>query len=178
MASRTWKADMKHSLSIRSIAFFTLFGVMMFAAKMAMAQLPNIEPVSLLVMLLAVCCGFPGLYAVYLYIACEFLIWGVGLWSVCYLYIFLMLFALAVLFQNVQSPLFWAALSGGFGLLFGLFCAPVYWVAGGWAAAVSWWIAGIPMDLIHAAGNFLIALTLFRPLRRHLLRLNRRYGIF
>ncbi len=31
-----------------------------------------------------------------------------------------------------------------FGLLFGMLCAPVYAVTGGWAFAVSWWISGIP----------------------------------
>ena len=53
--------------SIREVALFAMLGAMIFAAKMAMAQFPNIEPVSLLVMLLAVCFGWKGLYAVYLY---------------------------------------------------------------------------------------------------------------
>ena len=71
---------MKH-ISVRDLALFSLLGATVFAAKMAMAALPNIEPVSLLVMLLAVCFGWRGLYAVALYVALEFCVWGFGLWS-------------------------------------------------------------------------------------------------
>lgn len=162
---------------VRQIALFSLLGGLMFTAKMAMAQLPNIEPVSLLVMLFAVCFGWQGLYAVFLYVLLELAMWGVGLWNVCYLYIWLLLFAAARLLREMDSALGWAALSGGFGLLFGALCAPVYWATGGWAFAVSWWVSGLPMDLLHGAGNFVIALALFRPLRCLLDKLSRRYGI-
>jgi energy-coupling factor transport system substrate-specific component len=30
----------------------------------------------------------------------------------------------------------------------------------------SWWIAGIPFDLIHGAANFVIMLLLYKPTRR------------
>jgi hypothetical protein len=33
------------------------------------------------------------------------------------------------------------------------------------------------MDLVHGVGNFVIALVLFRPLRRWIARLNRWYGL-
>ena len=65
----------------------------------------------------------------------------------------------------MESPLGWALLSAGFGLAFGLLCAPVSLFMGGWAYAVSWWISGIPFDLMHCAGNFVMALLLFKPLR-------------
>ena len=147
---------------------------MTFALKMAMAQLPNIEPVSLMVMLAAVCFGWRGLYAVYLYVFLEFTVWGVGLWNINYLYVWLVLFAAARLLRRVESPLMWAALSGCFGLLFGALCALVYWVTGGWAFAVR--VAGIPMDLFHGAGNFVVALALFRPLRKALSVFQKRYA--
>lgn len=156
----------------RRAALFGMLGAVLFAAKMAMAGLPNIEPVSLLVMLYAVCFGWRGLYAVLLYVLLEFAAWGVGLWSVCYLYVWPLLFCLARRLRRMESPFGWAALSGCFGLLFGALCAPVCWIAGGWAAAVSWWISGLPFDLLHGAGNFALALVLFRPLRRWLARLS------
>lgn len=163
---------MKESFPRRA-ALFGLLGAVLFAAKTAMAHLPNIEPVSLLVMLFAVCFGWQGLCAVYLYVLLECSLWGLGLWSVCYLYVWLLLFALARLLRPMKSPFGWAALSGCFGLLFGALCAPVYWLTGGWAFAVSWWISGLPMDLLHGAGNFVIALALFQPLRTWITRLSR-----
>ena len=73
--------------------------------------------------------------------------------------------------KGLEIPLGWALLSGAFGLLFGLLCAPVYACTGGPAFAVSWWISGIPYDLLHCGGNFFLALTLFAPLRKLLGRL-------
>lgn len=160
----------------RQAALFSLLGAVLFAGKMAMAGLPNIEPVSLLVMLYAVCFGWRGLYAVCVYVLLEFAVWGVGLWSVCYLYVWPLLFCLARWLRPMESSLGWAALSGCFGLLFGALCAPVWWVTGGWASAVSWWVSGLPFDLLHGSGNFALALVLFKPLRRWLDRLGRQYG--
>lgn len=164
-------------LSPREVALYAILGALMFAAKMAMAQLPNIEPVSLMVMLLAVCFGWRGLYAVYLYIFLEFAVWGMDLWSACYLYVWLVLFCFARLLRRMQSALGWAVLAGFFGLLFGALCALTYWVVGGWAAAVTWWISGIPMDILHGAGNFAIALILFKPLRQLTEKLKTQYGV-
>ena len=61
------------------------------------------------------------------------------------------------------------------GLFFGLLCAPVQFFIGGWAYAVSWWISGIPFDLSHCAGNFAMALLLYRPCRRVLEELVKRH---
>ena len=52
--------------------------------------------------------------------------------------------------------------------------APVYLFTGGPAFAVSWWLSGIPFDLFHCAGNFFMALVLFRPLRTLLQRMYQR----
>ena len=162
-------------LSLRELALLAILGAMTFAAKLVMAGFPNIEPVSLLVMLFSVCIGWKGLYAVAVYVALEFAMWGWGLWSFCYLYVWLILFCLARLLREMEHPLGWAMLSGGFGLCFGALCSLAYWISGGWAAALSWWISGIPADLIHCGGNFVIALLLFCPLRRVLNRLLSEY---
>lgn len=103
----------------------------------------------------------------------EILIWGLGFWNLCYTYVWLVLVVLAMLFRKMESPLGWAVLSGAFGLSFGALCALVYWVTGGWAFALSWWVSGIPFDLLHCAGNFAMALVLFRPCRQVLTRLMR-----
>ncbi len=148
-----------------------MLGSLTFAAKVAMAGLPNIEPVSLFIMLFAVVFGKKCIYPIYTYVVMEFLCYGIHLWSINYLYVWLILAAGAWLLRSVKNPFVWALLSGGFGLLFGLFCAPVYLVSGGIGYAVSWWISGVPFDLLHAGGNFVMALVLFVPLRKLLTRL-------
>ena len=161
----------KTVLTLRQTVLFAMLGAFTFAAKVAMAGLPNIEPVSLFVMLFAVTFGLKALYPMYTYVALEFLFYPANLWNINYLYIWLILALSAWGMRKVKNPVFWALLSGGFGLMFGMLCAPVDVFVGGFAYAAGKWVNGIPFDLLHGAGNFVIALTLFVPLRTLLARL-------
>lgn len=143
-----------------------MLGAVTFGAKVAMAGLPNIEPVSLLVMLFAVVFGWKALYPIYLYVLLEILLYGINLWNINYLYVWAILAMAAMAMKRLKNPLWWALLSGLFGLLFGFLCCPVYAVMGGFGYAIRWWLAGLPFDYLHAAGNFFIALVLFVPLRK------------
>lgn len=140
-----------------------------------MSGLYNIEPVSLMVMLMAVTFGWKALYPVYLYVLMEVMLYGINLWNINYLYIWTVLAVAAILMRRLQHPLWWALLSGVFGLAFGLLCSPVYIALGGVDYALRWWLAGIvPADVLHGAGNFVIALILFVPLRKLLKKLYQR----
>ena len=153
-------------LTIRELALFSVLGALTFGAKYVMAFLPNIEPVSLMVMLFAVVFGKKGLYPVYLYVAMEILFYGLGLWNINYLYVWAVLAVAAYLLRKMESPLGWAMVSGVFGLLFGVLCGIVDIFIGGFPYAVTKWISGIPFDIMHCAGNFAIALLLFKPMRQ------------
>lgn len=156
---------MDKNLTLRQIAIFGLLGALTFGLKVVMAWLPNIEPVSLLVMLYAVVFGRKSLYPIYVYVIMEILLYGIGTWNIMYLYIWALL-ALGAWFMRKQTRrLAWALLSGSFGLLFGLLCMPVDVFIGGFGYAISKWASGIAFDLAHCAGNFVIALLLFCPLR-------------
>lgn len=155
------------------MVLFGMLGSLTFAAKYAMAVLPNIEPVSLCVMLYAAVFGKKAVWPIGIYVAMEFLFYGLGLWNLNYLYIWGILGLGAYLFREMQEPLGWAILSGTFGLLFGALCGIVDVFVGGLGYAVSKWISGIPFDLLHCGGNFAMALLLFAPLRRLLERLYR-----
>lgn len=158
-------------ITVRELALFSVLGALTFAAKYVMAMLPNIEPVSLMVMLFAVVFGRKCLYPVYLYVAMEILFFGLGLWNVNYLYVWLILAVAAYLLRRMESPLGWAMVSGVFGLLFGALCGIVDIFIGGFPYAVTKWISGIPFDIMHCAGNFAIALLLFKPMRQLMERL-------
>ena len=148
-----------------------MLGAITFAAKVVMMVLPNIEPVSLMVILFTLTFGRKALYPIYIYVVLEFLLYGFNLWSINYLYVWAILAFVAWILHKHSNPLMWAIVSGSFGLLFGLLCAPVYLFTGGAAFAVSWWISGIPFDLLHCAGNFVMAIVLFTPLHKLLNRL-------
>jgi energy-coupling factor transport system substrate-specific component len=142
-----------------------------FGAKWVMAPLPNIEPVSLMVMLFGVVFGWKALFPVAVYVMAEILFYGLGPWNFNYLYVWLLLAAVAMLLRRVKNPLLWATVSGFFGLMFGALCAPVDVFIGGVGYAAGKWVSGIPFDLLHCVGNFFMALLLFVPLRKLITRL-------
>lgn len=164
-------------LSVKGIVILGLLGTLLFVAKLALAGLPNIELVSLLVMVYTTVFGRRALYPIYTYVALECLIFGIHFWTVSYLYVWAFLAFLSWLLRGMGNPLGWALLSGAFGLFFGAQCALVYLVTGGWAAALCWWVTGIPFDVLHCAGNFALALVLFVPCQRILIRLSAQMGL-
>ncbi len=162
---------MDKKISLRELILFGILGALTFAMKFVMAGLPNIEPVSLSLLVFGAVFGWKALYPAYVYVAMEILYFGLGTWNICYLYIWAVLVAAAVLLRKMDSNLGWAVLSGAFGLLFGALCALVDVFIGGFGYALSKWVSGIPFDIAHCAGNFCIALVLFMPLRKLLERL-------
>lgn len=142
-----------------------MLAAMTFGAKVAMSALPNIEPVSLMILLFGAVFGWKALFPTYVYVLAEILFYGLETWNINYLYIWAILAVVAVLLHGIRHPLGWALVSGVYGLAFGALCAPVDAVIGGWGYAATKWVSGIPFDIAHCAGNFVIALLLFAPLR-------------
>lgn len=163
---------MKHSkLTIREVVLFGVLGALTFALQVAMSGLPNIEPVSLLVMLFAVTFGWKALYPVYVFVTMEIFFYGINTWNIYYLYVWTVLAVAAIFLRKTEHPLAWAILSAVFGLLFGALCAIADVFIGGFSYAIAKWVSGIPFDIAHCGGNFVIALLLFAPLRKLFARL-------
>lgn len=158
------KQSTRRDNPIKTQLVLALFAAVMTASQVAMASLPNIEIVSFLVILLGLFYGFKALEAIYIFVLLEGLIYGFGMWWFSYLYVWLILFAATQIFRKVDSALFWAAISGAFGLLFGTFCSLPTFITGGFAAGIAWIASGLVFDVIHAVGNFVIMLLLYRPM--------------
>lgn len=143
-----------------------LFAAVLFAGQVALASVPNVEIVSLLVILYTLALGRRVLFVIYTFVLLEGIFYGFGIWWVSYLYVWPLLALVTLAFRRVDSLLFFSILSGFFGLFFGALCAIPYLFAGGAAAAFAYWISGLPFDLIHCGGNFAVCLVLYKPLRR------------
>ena len=149
---------------LRELLLLALLGAMMMATQVALAALPNIHLVAVFVILAALLFGWKCLFSVYIFVLLEGLVYGFSMWFVNYLYVWTVLALIAVLFRKNRSRWFWGAVAGIFGLLFGALCSIPYFFVGGWAAAFSYWVAGIPFDLIHCASNAVLTFTLLLTL--------------
>ena len=156
MNSRTkWKA--------KDIVLIGMMTATVEAAKTALAFLPNIELVSFLFIIYTIVFGKKALPAVFAFVGVECLVWGMNLWVINYLYVWPLLVVITLIMQKsgCRQALVYAVMSGAFGLGFGALCAIPYLFIGGPGMMVSWWVAGIPYDLIHGAG-----LVLSHPILR------------
>ena len=143
-----------------------MLGALMFALKAAMMALPNIHPVAVFIIAGTIYFGWRMLYAVAVYVMLEGIVYGFGIWWISYLYIWPLLVCIVMLFRNNRGRLFWAIVSAIFGLCFGAMCAVPYLFAGGWAAGFSYWVSGIPFDILHCVGNFAVTAALLPVLLR------------
>lgn len=146
-------------------------GALIFAAKLALASLPNVNLNSVLIILTVVFFGWKALYAVGIYVMLEGLVFGFTLWWFSYLYAWPLLVVAAMLFRKNESPLIWAVIAAVYGLLFGPLMYILYFMVNGWHMVIAMWVAGIPYDLVHCVSNFILTLALYPPLHKLLERL-------
>ena len=119
----------------RSLVTAAFLAAVLVASKFALDGLPNIELVSLLVILYTL--EYPRLAvpAVYTYVFVYGLLNGFGIWWFPQLYIWAVLMLFARLMRQNRSVLLWALLSGLFGLCYGALYAVSYAVMNGGIAA-------------------------------------------
>lgn len=154
----------RNSQKVKSIVTMGFLSAILFTGQLGMSFLPNIEPVTPLIILYTLVYKKQVFPIIYTFVLLEGLVFGFGIWWVSYLYIWSIL-ALIVLVLPPDSPTaIWAITAGAFGLLFGALCAIPYLISGGPAAAFAYWAAGIPYDILHCAGNFTLTLILFKPI--------------
>ena len=153
-------------LTTYELVLFALLAALTFGLQVTMAQLPNIEPVSLLLMVFTRVFGLKALLIAYVFVLLEVLLYGLSLWTVNYLYVWAVLCLAVYALRGLRQPVLWAAALGAYGLLFGLLCAIPYLFLGGPGLAASYFVSGIPFDLLHCVGNFTLALLLGEPLVR------------
>lgn len=141
-----------------------VLSAILLVGQVGMSFLPNIEPVSTLIILYTLTYKKRVFPVIYTFVLLEGVLFGFGIWWISYLYIWSILALVALAFQKLDSAILWAVVSGSFGLLFGALCAIPYLISGGPGAAFAYWAAGIPYDILHCLGNFVLTLVLYRPL--------------
>ena len=158
------------AIKLQELTALAVFAALMVATQVALSQLPNIEVVSLLIILATVFLGPKALLSIFVFVLVEGLIYGFHLWWINYLYVWPLLALIVWGLRRWSHPILWAVVAGFFGLLFGTLCSIPYFLTGGWGAGIGYIIQGIPFDITHAIGNIASVLLLYFPLEKVLKR--------
>ena len=156
----------KAPMSVRELVELSLMGALMVGTQVAMSALPNINLMSVLIILTVMVYGVKAFYPIYMFVLFEGLVYGFGLWFFNYLYVWALLAVVALILRKNTNYLVWAVLAGLFGLFFGALCSIPYFFIGGPAMALSYWVSGIPFDITHCISNFALTLLLLKPLHQ------------
>lgn len=164
--------DHRQRLKTGEIAELALMCALMMIGKEALRMIPNVHPVALIIMLCVLRYGWKSLYPVIGFVILQISIYGLGLWTIMYIYVWPVLVLMCMPLRQSRRWYLWALVGGVHGLTFGAMCAIPYIFTSGMNAAIAWWISGLPFDLIHGVSNFIIVLLLLPPLSRRLERIN------
>lgn len=166
-------------LTIKEIAKFGMFGAIMYAQKVALAALPNIHLVGVLIIALTVVYRIKALYPIYVYVLLEGLFGGFTSWWIPYLYVWTILWGVTMLLprdlpEKKHGAIIYMIVCSAHGFLFGTLFAPVQAILFGLdiKGMIAWIIAGLPYDAIHGVSNFVLGILiiplikLFRSLEK------------
>lgn len=145
----------------------------MVALQVALAALPNIELVTLLIILLTHRIGLKSLWSIYTFAMVEALIYPSGTWIISYFYVWTVLAVTVFLLRKNGGAVLYTIVAALFGILFGTLCSISSFVIGGFGYGVSWIISGLGYDVLHCFGNLVSVALLFYPLDRALSKIMR-----
>ena len=160
-------------ISIKDITLIAMMVAIIEVCKIALSFLPNIEVTTFWLILFTIYFGRKIVYVVPIFIILEGAIYGIGTWWLMYLFVWPLLVFICYIFKNNKSIWFWSIFSGTFGLFFGAICSIPYVIICAFSSGIktgirlgiAWWIAGIPWDIVHGIGNFVIMLSLYIPIK-------------
>ncbi|MBQ1901141.1 MAG: hypothetical protein II169_01160 [Lachnospiraceae bacterium] len=155
----------QHSkISILDIAEMGMMVALLEAGKFTLQAIPNVEVVTLLFIVFTASFGLKTILVSFAFTGLETIWWGINTWNVMYLYIWPLLIVYVYLTRKHASVWFYSISSCIFGLFFGALCSIPYFFIGGPHMMFTWWIAGIPYDILHGISNFAVCLVLYKPL--------------
>lgn len=149
----------------KDITIIATMAAVIEAAKNILAAVPGIEIVTLLFMMYTLIFGLRRtMLTAIVFDIVENLIWGIGIWSIAYCYIWPLLILVTWFFRKSNNKWVFVLIAAMYGLLFGALCAIITLCMGGLHAAIAWWIAGIPYDIVHGFTNGVVMALLYTPL--------------
>lgn len=155
-------------LTLKETVVLALLGAILFTSKLLTEALPNVHFLAMLIIAYTVVFRAKALYAVIIFITMSGLFYGFGIWWIPYLYLWPLLWGVAMLLPKRMPPKVavpvYMATAFLHGLLYGTLYAPFQAIVFGldFKATVAWIINGLPFDLIHGVSNLCVS-TLTLP---------------
>lgn len=151
-------------MNTKDIVLIGLLAALLKSAQAILSFLPNIEIVSLLILIFAIRLGAKRtVYITVLFSTLNILIWGFNLATIGYFFVWSGYAVVCALFKNLlKNDISVAIFLGGYGLVFGGLFALIY-LPMGYSYALSYWINGFIFDLVHGVSNFIVGLWAFSP---------------
>lgn len=162
--------------SVHEITVFAMLGTIMYLSKILMEWAPNVHFLSALTVLYTLVYRKKALIPIYIYVFLNGLFSGFAAWWIPYLYIWTVLWGLAMLLPRklpaAVCALLCSALCFLHGISFGTLYAPAQALLYGFdfKTTLAWIAAGFPWDVIHALGNLASSVVIL-PLAALLCRL-------
>ena len=150
------------------IVLFATFGTLMYISDIMMDLLPNIHLIGMFTVTFTVVYRFKALVPIYVYVFLTLFFSGFSPWTLPYLYIWPVLWAIVMLLPRNMKPVIAAPVyiivCALHGLSFGLLYAPAHillFTGGDWSQFWTWVMLGLPYDWIHCVGNLFAGLLIF-----------------
>lgn len=151
---------------LADLIILTMLGVIMFVSKYMTEALPNIHLLGMLTMTYTIVYRKKALIPIYVFVFLIGLFNGFALWWIPYLYLWTILWGVTMLLpKNISKKVcvpVYAIICALHGLCYGTLYAPAQAIMYGldFKGMVTWIIAGLPWDALHAAGNFAVGLLI------------------
>ncbi|MBR3868623.1 MAG: hypothetical protein IKM66_04845 [Clostridia bacterium] len=151
---------------VKEVAIFGMLGALMYASKIMMDLLPNIHLIGVFIVATTVVYRKKALYPLYIFVFVTGLFSGFATWWIAYLYIWTVLWVMAMLIpKNLpkkNAPVVYMSVCALHGMIYGILYAPVQALIFGldFKASMTWIVAGLPWDVIHAVSNFICGLLI------------------
>lgn len=161
------KTFIRKGNQIRELVILAMLGALMFCSKMLMEILPNIHLLGMFIVAATVVFRAKALFSVYTFVFLDGLIHGFNLWWIPYLYVWTMLWGVAMLLpKNMPkriAAIVYPLVCALHGLLFGILYAPAQMIMFSltFEETLAWIAAGVPFDITHAVSNFILGFLVF-----------------
>ncbi|WP_137662542.1 ECF transporter S component [Enterococcus hulanensis] len=159
------------SLGVKELSLLSMMVALCVVSRTFFQFIVNVQPVTAILLIITIYWGtYQGLIVGLLSILITNFYMGMGVWTIAQITTYFLIILLTGLLKKVpkfkQSIMLQAIYAGITGLLFGLLISAVQAPFLGISAFLPYYLAGVPVDVMHAFGNVVFYLLLAPILRK------------